>query len=81
MQHYFASINAEVKSCYDLTSAARKLGLDPETEPPIPLANNMAERVVGLISVVVPQIQQSPVTARIQELEKEFGQLDWRPGF
>ena len=55
--------------------------MDPESEVPIPLAKTMAERVVGLVSVVAPQITNSRITERIAELEKEFGLLDWRVGF
>ncbi len=81
MQVYFDSLTAEVMRCYGITTTARALGLDPELEVPIPLAKNMAERVVGLISVVAPQVLGTPITARILELEKEYGQLDWRVGF
>ena len=41
----------------------------------------MAERVVGLISVVAPQLAGTNLTARIQELEEQYGMLDWRVGF
>jgi len=81
IQHYFAGINIQLKECYDLAGRARSKGLDPEREVNIPLAKNMAERVVGLISVVAPQIVNTPLTSRILELEKEFGLLDWRVGF
>jgi DNA polymerase II large subunit len=81
MKKYFNQLNAGVKICYDLAAIARKKGLDPEEEVPIPLANNMAERVVGLISVVSPNIGNTNITKRIAELEKEYGMLDWRVGF
>ncbi len=81
MQAYFDSLTAEVMNCYAITAKARALGLDPELEAPIPLAKNMAERVVGLISVVAPQVLGTGITLRILELEKEYGQLDWRVGF
>ena len=78
---YFDSLGKEVQRCYDLAKEARKKGLDPEDEVPIPLAKNMAERVVGLISVVAPQVLNTKITERIFELEKEYGMLDWRVGF
>src|SRR3989344_2786169 len=78
---YFEKMAAEVNKAYTLAAAARSRRLDPEPEVPIPLAKNMAERVVGLISVVAPQITNTKVTERIAELEKEFGLLDWRVGF
>jgi DNA polymerase II large subunit len=81
IQRYFDAISKEVKKSYEIAAAARKLGLDPEKEVPIPVANNMAERVVGLISVVAPQILDTRITERIIELEKEYGLLDWRVGF
>ncbi|MBI2668796.1 DNA polymerase II large subunit [Candidatus Woesearchaeota archaeon] len=81
IKQYFQTINAEVKHCYDVAQQARAKGLDPEEEVNIPLANNMAERVVGLVSVVSPQINDPAIIQRILELEKEYGLLDWRVGF
>ncbi len=81
IQQYFDKIGKDIHKAYDLAKAARKKGLDPELDVSIPLAKNMAERVVGLISVVAPQITDSNVTQRITELEKEYGLLDWRVGF
>src|SRR3989344_2578674 len=81
IQEYFDKIGSSIQEAYDVAKAARKKGLDPESEVSIPLAKNMAERVVGLISVVAPQITDTNITGRIAELEKEFGLLDWRVGF
>jgi len=81
MLNYFKSINNTVKKCYVVANKARKLGLDPEDEVCIPVAKNMAERVVGLISVVAPQISGTKIPERILELEKQYGQLDWRVAF
>ncbi len=81
IQQYFEKIGDEVKRSYEAAKAAREKGLDPESDVPIPLAKNMAERVVGLVSVVAPQIVNTKITARIAELEKEYGRLDWRVGF
>jgi DNA polymerase II large subunit len=81
MRNYFKSINTTVKKNYDLANKARSLGLDPEDTVCIPIARNMAERVVGLISVVAPQISGTKIPERILELEKEYGQLDWRVAF
>ena len=81
IKKYFDNLNKEIGVCYDLAKEARLKGLDPEDEVPIPLAKNMEERVVGLISVVAPQILGTNLTARILELENEFGHLDWRVGF
>src|SRR3989338_2507558 len=81
MQEYFQGLNKELQRCYDIAKTARAKNLDPEPDVPIPVAQNMAERVVGLISVVAPQVMGSAIPARILELEKEYGQLDWRVGF
>lgn len=81
LKKYFALIDKGVKKSYQIAEAARKKSLDPEKEVSIPLAKNMAERVVGLISVVSPEIKKTNITERIYELEKEYGQLDWRVAF
>ncbi len=81
MEKYFAGLEEGVKQCYALAATARSKGLDPERETPIPVAKNMAERVVGLVSVASPQIAKTNITQRIAELEKEYGQLDWRVAF
>ncbi|MAG47958.1 DNA polymerase II large subunit [archaeon] len=78
VQEYFDEIEKNVKKVYDLVEKVRKKGLDPVDEIEIPLARNMAERVVGLISAVAPQIKDSNLVPRIQELEGKYGKLDWR---
>ncbi|MEE9525889.1 MAG: DNA polymerase II large subunit [Candidatus Woesearchaeota archaeon] len=75
---YFKEIDKKVEKAYSLATKARKLGYDPEEKVDIPVARNMAERVTGLISAVAPQIINSGVSKRIQELEKKYGVLDWR---
>jgi len=80
MQKYFDRIESEVKRCYDIATIARKKGFDPEDFVEVQLAKNMAERVVGLISVAAPQITGSGVNKRIIELEKKFSIGDWRVG-
>ena len=81
MQKYFDSINKQVESAYSVAGKARALGYDPEDKVDIPLAKNMAERVHGLISVVVPQLDKESLIAAIVELEAQYGALDWRVGF
>jgi DNA polymerase II large subunit len=80
IKEHFNYIDEEVKTCYSIAARARDKGYDPEREVPIPLARNMAERVVGLISVAAPQVLKVGIPERIQELEKEYGLLDWRVG-
>jgi DNA polymerase II large subunit len=81
MLKYFETLDDQTKQAYALAQKARKKGFDPEQDVEIKIAKNMAERVVGLISVVAPQIVESGVVDRIIELEKEFGILDWRVAF
>ncbi len=81
LQNYFQRIRQQVQSCYDRAAQARAQGLDPEHHVPIPLAQDMAERVVGLISVIAPAVVNSPIRQRIMDLEQQYGRLDWRVGF
>ncbi|MEM4239971.1 MAG: DNA polymerase II large subunit [Candidatus Woesearchaeota archaeon] len=77
---YFESIQNSVEAAHKTASEARAKGYDPDNAVEVKLAANMAERVVGLISVVAPQIVGSGVVERIIELEKQYGSLDWRVG-
>lgn len=78
MQKYFDELKAEVARLHSVASQARTKGFDPEKTVEVSLAENMAQRVVGLISVVAPQIVNSGVVERIIELETQYGSLDWR---
>lgn len=78
MQEYFKSIQKEVEKTHKIATKARQQGKDPDDSVEVKLAANMAERIVGLISVLAPQIVGSGVIRRIIELEKQYGTLDWR---
>ena len=78
---YFDKINENVRAAYKVATEARKKGYDPEEKVDIPITQDMAERVEGLISAVAPQIIGSGVSKRIRELEKKYGVLDWRVSF
>ena len=78
IKEYFQSIENKLKELYDVAEKARSLGYDPVDHVEIPLARNMVERVEGLISVVAPQLKNSGMVKRMEELEEEFGKLDWR---
>ena len=78
MEQYFAKIERDVKDAYALCQKARAKGKDPAREVEVLLAKNMAERVVGLISIVSDKIKDSGVVERIAELEKIYGAQDWR---
>jgi len=78
MKKYFEEIEKKVKLAYALAKKARLKGYDPEDDIALPLAKNMAERVEGLISTIAPEIENSGLSKRIKELEKNFTELDWR---
>jgi len=80
-QDYFQELEDKVRVCYSLAEEARKKGLDPLDKVEIPLARTLAEKVVGLISVVYPQINDERIVKRILALEKEYGQLDYAVAF
>ncbi|MDP2673028.1 MAG: DNA polymerase II large subunit [Nanoarchaeota archaeon] len=75
-QIYFENLRKEVDKVYGMAGEARAKGFDPADEVEIPLAMSMAEKVVGLISTIYPQMKDSGISKRILELEKEYGKLD-----
>ncbi|KYK25030.1 hypothetical protein AYK26_02440 [Euryarchaeota archaeon SM23-78] len=81
MKKYFEQLEKATLEAYKIASKARSKGYDPSTKPEVVLAKNLAERVIGLISVVAPQLQGSGAIKRLDELEKKYGMLDWRVAF
>ena len=75
---YFEDIENKISLAYGMANKARRLGLDSEDEVGIPLAKNMAERVEGIIGALTPEIIGSGLSKRIQELEKQYGKLDFK---
>lgn len=75
-QTYFKKFREDVDKVYTVAEEARKKGFDPVDKVEIPLAMSMAEKVVGLISTIYPQMEESGIAKRILELEKEYGKLD-----
>jgi len=75
-EDYFLELISKVKGEYEVAEKARGRGLDPVNKVEIPLAMTLAEKVVGLISTVYPQLGDKRIVDRILELEKEYGQLD-----
>ena len=75
---YFKEIDQNVMKAYKVAEKARKTGNDPEEHVSVHIAKNMAERVEGLIGALLPQIIDSGLAKRIQELENKHGKLDWR---
>jgi DNA polymerase II large subunit len=75
-QTYFENLKSEIDKVYAVAQTAREKGYDPADKVEIPLAMNMAEKVVGIISTIYPQMEGTGIADRISELEKEYGKLD-----
>lgn len=77
MEEYFLKIESEVKAANSLATKAREKGLDPVDKVEIFLAENMAQRVEGLLSILYPQLKDAGLPKRIAELEKKYSPLAW----
>ena len=75
-EQYLFEISGGIHECYAIAEEARKLNFDPQPHVEIPLALSLAEKVVGLISTIHPQVQDKRIVQRILDLEKEYGRLD-----
>ncbi len=65
MENYFGSIEGKLNEVYEIAKKARSLGLDPELEPEIPRAKDLAARVEKLVG-------PPGVAKEIRKLEKEL---------
>lgn len=77
---YFATLKKDCLKAHKLANEARAKGYDPSDKVEITLAETMAQRVIGLISVIAPQIVGKNAEKRIEEFEKKYGVLDLRVG-
>ncbi len=75
-EEYFKMIEEEVNKHYEVAERARKMGIDPVSKVETPIAKTLAEKAVGLISTIYPQLLNSGIVERILDLEKQYGQLD-----
>ncbi len=75
-EKYFEEFAKEIEKNYEIARKARARGLDPLDEVESPLALNMASKVVKLIAIKYPQLDDIRIVNRILELEKEYGALD-----
>ncbi len=75
-EKYFKNLKSQVDVIYSIAEDARAKGLDPVDKVEIPLAMTMADKVVGLISTIYPQMRDSGIAKRILNLEKKYGKLD-----
>jgi len=80
-EEYFENLNTGVRKEYALANMARSKGLDPEEKVEIPLAMTMAEKSVGLITTIYPDLPVQEITKRMLELEEQFGKLDTSVSF
>jgi len=78
IKQYFDALNTEVTRLYDVAQAARAKNLDPESHVDILLAASVAQRVEALIASLKPDLLNSGLSQRIDELEKKYGPGDWR---
>ncbi len=83
VQKYFDSIQDYVKKAYKVARSARSKGFDPETDVEISLAKSLGERIIGIVSLAVPELSKAEqkILKLVESLEKEFGKLDWRVAF
>ena len=65
MKAYFRSLEEEARRLYDIAAQARRKGFDPDFDPEIPLAKDLAGRVEGLVG-------PRGVAERIRELGLEL---------
>lgn len=75
-EKYFRDFERDTKIAYVIAEKARSKGLDPVDKVETPLAKTMAEKCVGLISTIYPQMSGCGIDKRILELEKDYGKLD-----
>jgi len=80
-EEYFEEISRRVKEEYVVANRARRMGLDPDDKVEIPLAMTMAEKSVGLITTIYPDLPVELITKRMLELEEDYGKLDTSVSF
>ena len=76
IKDYARDIRSRVLKDYRIAEKAREKGLDPSIKVEIPLTETLAEKVIGLVSTIYPQVDDPRIVKRILELEKEYGLLD-----
>ncbi|MBW6462111.1 MAG: DNA polymerase II large subunit [DPANN group archaeon] len=77
-KEYFDSLDSEIDKAYELAGRARQMNLDPEQKVDIPIAEDLAARVEGLVSMIFPEFIGSGLKEGIRELEAEYGKNDER---
>ncbi|MBU2576938.1 MAG: DNA polymerase II large subunit [Nanoarchaeota archaeon] len=80
-EKYFTDLKTGVDKEYVVANAARAKGIDPTDHVEIPLAMTMAEKSVGLVTTIYPDIPIKEISDRMLELEEKYGQLDTTVAF
>jgi len=81
IKEYLSNLHTSTVSIYSIANKAKAKGLDPEKIVPIHLATTIGEKVEGLMSSIIPELEGSGLAKRLKELEKEYGAGDWRVAF
>jgi DNA polymerase II large subunit len=81
LEKYFEEIGKRVKREYSIAEKARSRGYDPLNKVEILLASNLAEKSLGLVSTIYPQLNDKKIVNRILELEQQYGPLDTSVAF
>jgi len=78
IDNYFDKIEKGVALAYEIANAARKKGKDIKDIVEIPLAKNLFERVEKLVGAVKPELINSGLAQRLEEIDKKYGSGDLR---
>jgi DNA polymerase II large subunit len=74
-EQYFDHIEKEVDKSFSIAREARHTGIDPVADIEVPIATSLAEKAIGLISTMYPQLNNPKLIEKITALEKEYGPL------
>jgi DNA polymerase II large subunit len=80
-ERYFTKLVEGVRKEYSIAEAAKSKCLDPVNKVEIPLAMTLAEKSLGLISTIYPQLNDKVIVNRILDLEEQYGKLDTAVSF
>ena len=61
-QEYFDRLKDSISKEFEIAAKAKAVGIDPISKVEIPIATTLAEKTVGLISVVYPQLDEKIVS-------------------
>jgi len=73
----FQKLKKKTLEAYEIAKKARSLSLDPVNDVEIPISEDMAERVVNLLSTIDPIIKEINLPEKIREIEKTYKPLSF----